>query len=43
MTTIEALKNLAIAFGCCTELSDMDGIDTVPEIIMFIANNWTPQ
>lgn len=42
MTTLEALKNLAVALGCCTNVSDVTA-DTVAEAIQFIADNWTPQ
>lgn len=40
MTTVEALKNLAVAFGCASSVEDITA-DTIPELIQFIANNYT--
>lgn len=40
MTTVEALKNLAVAFGCASSINDIVA-DTIPEVIQFIADNYT--
>lgn len=40
MTTIEALKELAVALGCATDVESVTG-DTIPEVIKFIADNYT--
>lgn len=40
MTTIEALKNLAVAMGCADSVDAVTG-DTIPEVIQFIADNYT--
>lgn len=37
MTTLDALKNLAVALGCAMNVSDVKG-DTVAEAIQFIAD-----
>ena len=39
MTTIEALKNLAVAMGCATDAESVTG-DTIPEVIQFMADNY---
>ena len=41
MAILDALKNLAVALGCCADVSDVTG-DTIAEAIQFIADNWTP-
>lgn len=41
MTTVEALKNLAVVFGCASKAEDIEA-DTIPEVIQFIADNYTP-
>lgn len=40
MTTVEALKNLAVAFGCASKVDDIK-VNTIPELIQFIADNYT--
>lgn len=40
MTIVEALKNLAVAFGCATD-ADSIKADTIAEVIQFIADNYT--
>lgn len=39
MTTIDALKNLAVALGCASDIDSVKG-DTIPEIVQFIADNY---
>ena len=39
MTTIEALKNLAVALGCAESADKVTG-DTIPEVIQFMAENY---
>lgn len=39
MTTVEALKNLAVALGCADEVADVEG-NTTAEVINFIADNY---
>lgn len=38
MTTIDALKNLAVAMGCAKSVDKVKG-NTVAEVIQFIADN----
>jgi hypothetical protein len=38
MTTIEALKNLAVALGCAKKVDAVKG-NTVAEVIQFMADN----
>lgn len=40
MTNVEALKNLAVAFGCASSVDDIK-VNTVAEVIQFIADNYT--
>lgn len=40
MTTVEALKNLAVALGCATDAGSVPG-NTTAEVIQFIADNYT--
>ena len=40
MTIVEALKNLAVAFGCATDVDAIDA-NTTAEVIQFIADNYT--
>ena len=40
MTTVEALKNLAVTLGCATDVESIPA-DTIPEVIQFIADNYT--
>ena len=39
MTTIDALKNLAVVLGCATDKGSVTG-DTLAEVIQFIADNF---
>lgn len=39
VTTVEALKNLAVAFGCATKVEAING-ETIAEVIQFIADNY---
>ena len=39
MTTIEALKNLAVALGCAESADKVTG-DTIADVIQFIADNY---
>lgn len=39
MTTIDALKNLAVAIGCAKEVADVKG-KTIAEVIQFMADNY---
>lgn len=39
MTTIEALKNLAVVMGCASDANAVTG-DTVADVIQFIADNY---
>ena len=39
MTTIEALKNLAVAMGCAENVAGVTG-NTIPEVIQFMADNY---
>lgn len=40
MTIVEALKNLAVAFGCASSVSDIE-TETIADTIQFIADNYT--
>lgn len=40
MTIVEALKNLAVAFGCASSVDDIK-TETIAETIQFIADNYT--
>lgn len=40
VTTVEALKNLAVAFGCATKVEAITG-ETIAEVIQFIADNYS--
>lgn len=39
MTTIEALKNLAVVLGCAANAGAVKG-ETIPEVLQFIADNY---
>ena len=39
MTTLDALKNLAVTLGCATDVASVTG-ETIPEVIQFIADNY---
>ncbi|MCQ2059790.1 MAG: hypothetical protein MJY71_08205 [Bacteroidaceae bacterium] len=39
MTKVEALKQLAVALGCATEVADVTG-ETSVEVLMFITANY---
>lgn len=39
MTTVEALKNLAVAMGCAAKADAVKG-ETIPEVLQFIAENY---
>ena len=39
MTTVEALKNLAVSLGCAESVDKVTG-DATPEVIQFIADNY---
>lgn len=39
MTTIEALKNLAVAIGCASTTDEVTG-STIAEVIDFMAKNY---
>lgn len=41
MTIVDALKNLAVTFGCASKPEDIKA-DTIQEVIQFIADNYTP-
>lgn len=40
LTTVEALKNLAVVLGCASSVEDIDA-ETTAEVIQFIADNYT--
>lgn len=40
MTIVDALKNLAVAFGCATSADEIEA-DTIAEVVQFIADNYT--
>lgn len=40
MTIVEALKNVAVAFGCASSVDDIEA-ETIAEVIQFIADNYT--
>lgn len=40
MTTVEALKNLAVAIGSAGSVEEING-NTIPEVIQYIADNYS--
>lgn len=40
VTTVDALKNLAVALGCATKTEAVTG-ETIAEVIQFIADNYS--